>query len=196
MFHLTSKIMANNKYCGTAADYQPVSEDHSRVVIMYGLTESEGKAEWYQIDFYKKQVAKPTLQQVKDAIIADIDKQTDEKILNGYQFTPDGAEEPITVWLSKENQTNFSEAHRLQIVPIKFKLNETEDKEAIYHTFETFEELDQFYKGGVQYINQCLNEGWQRKDSIDWTPYAEALQPVTEEVKAESEAPKKTTKKK
>ena len=29
--------MANNKYCGTAADYQPVSEDQSRVVIMYGL---------------------------------------------------------------------------------------------------------------------------------------------------------------
>ena len=187
----------NNKYCGTAADYQPVSEDQSRVVIMYGLKEiGDGKAEWYQIEFYKKQVAKPTLQQVKDAIIADIDKQTDEKILNGYQFTPDGAEEPITVWLSKENQTNFSEAHRLQIVPIKFKLNETEDKQAIYHKFENFEELDRFYKGGVQYINQCLNEGWQRKDSIDWTPYAEALQPVTEEIKAESEAPKKTTNKK
>ena len=188
-------IMQNNKYCGTAADYQPVSEDQSRVVIMYGLKEDGEKAEWYQLNFYKKQ-GKPSFDQVKDAIIADIDKQTDEKILNGYQFTPDGAEEPIVVWLSKENQTNFSEAHRLQIVPIKFKLNETEDKQAIYHEFENFEELDRFYKGGVQYINQCLNEGWQRKDSMDWTPYAEALQPVTEEVNAESEAPKKTTKKK
>ena len=169
-------IMANNKYCGAAADYQPVSEDQSRVVIMYGLTENEGKAEWYQIDFYKKQ-GKPSFEAAKKAILDDIDKQTDEKILNGYEFTPDGAESPIVVWLSKENQTNFSEAHRLQIVPIKFKLNETEDKQPIYHEFETFEELDRFYKGGVRYINQCLNEGWARKDSIDWTPYEQALNP-------------------
>ena len=185
--------MANNKYCGAVADYQPVSEDQSRVVIMYGLTENEGKAEWYQIDFYKKQ-GKPSFEAAKKAILDDIDKQTDEKILNGYEFIPDGAEAPIVVWLSKESQTNFSEAHRLQIVPIKFKLNETEDKQPIYHEFETFEELDRFYKGGVQYINQCLNEGWARKDSIDWTPYAEALQPVTDQTQDGGE--KKSTRKK
>jgi hypothetical protein len=26
-----------------------------------------------------------------------------------------------------------------------------------------------------------LNAGWAEKDAIDWTPYAEALQPVTTE---------------
>ena len=118
----------------------------------------------------------PSIEQVKEAVNADIDAQTDAKILNSYEFTPDGASEPITVWLSKENQTNFSEAHRLQIVPVKFKLNETEDKQPIYHTFETFEELDRFYKGGVQYINYCLNVGWARKDAIDWAPYEAALE--------------------
>ncbi len=186
--------MANNKYCGNVSDYQPVLEDASRVVISYGLTElGDGKAEWYEVVFYKKQ-GKPSFEAAKKAILADIDKQTDEKILNGYEFTPDGADTPIIVWLSKENQTNFSEAHRLQIVPVKFKLNETADKQPIYHTFETFEELDRFYKGGVLYINQCLNEGWVRKDSIDWTPYAEALQPVTEQT--EESGTKKTTRKK
>ena len=186
--------MANNKYCGNVSDYQPVLEDASRVVISYGLTElGDGKAEWYEVVFYKKQ-GKPSFEAAKKAILADIDAQTDEKILNGYEFTPDGADTPIIVWLSKENQTNFSEAHRLQIVPVKFKLNETADKQPIYHTFETFEELDRFYKGGVLYINQCLNEGWVRKDSIDWTPYAEALQPVTE--KTEESGTKKTTRKK
>ena len=102
-------------------------------------------------------------------------KQERSRTIVGYEFTPDGASEPITVWLSKESQTNFSEAHRLQIVPVKFKLNETTDKQPIYHTFETFEELDRFYKGGVQYINYCLNVGWARKDSIDWEPYAQAI---------------------
>ena len=165
-----------NKYSGNVSDFAPVVEDASRVVISYGLKElGDGKAEWYEVVFYKKQ-GKPSFDAAKKAILADIDAQTDEKILNGYPFTPDGAEEPIIVWLSKENQTNFSEAHRLQIVPVKFKLNETADKQPIYHTFETFEELDRFYKGGVQYINQCLNEGWARKDAIDWDAYESAIE--------------------
>lgn len=182
-----------NKYSGNVSDFQPVVEDQSRVVISYGLKElGDGKAEWYEVVFYKKQ-GRPSFDAAKKAILADIDAQTDEKILNGYPFTPDGAEEPIIVWLSKESQTNFSEAHRLQIVPVKFKLNETEDKQPIYHTFETFEELDRFYKGGVQYINQCLNEGWAEKDSIDWAPYEAALNPQPEQTETTT---KKSSKKK
>lgn len=183
-----------NKYSGNVSDFQPVVEDQSRVVISYGLKElGDGKAEWYEVVFYKKQTAKPTIEQVKAAVLADIDKHTDEKILNGYPFTPDGAEEPIIVWLSKENQTNFSEAQRLQIVPVKFKLNETADKQPIYHTFETVEELDRFYMGGVQYIQQCLQAGWAEKDSIDWAPYEAALNPQTEQTETTT---KKSSKKK
>jgi hypothetical protein len=158
---------------GNQSDFAFIREDASRIVIGYDCKKITGKSlyEWYEIYISKKEKSNISLQDVKDAILADIDAQTDAKILNGYEFTPDGATEAITVWLSKESQTNFSEAHRLQIVPVKFKLNETEDKQPIYHTFETFEELDRFYKGGVQYINQCLNEGWARKDAIDWTPY-------------------------
>lgn len=182
-----------NKYSGNVSDFQPVVEDQSRVVISYGLKElGEGKAEWFEVVFYKKQ-GRPSFEAAKKAILADIDAQTDEKILNGYPFTPDGAEEPIIVWLSKESQTNFSEAHRLQIVPVKFKLNETADKQPIYHTFESFEELDRFYKGGVQYINQCLNEGWARKDGIDWAPYEQALNPQPEYTETTT---KKSSKKK
>ena len=162
---------------GTLADFSPVREDGSRIVIGYGLKEAgDGLYEWYEVYLYKKQTAQVSFEMVKETVIKDIDAKTDAKILNGYPFTPDGAEDPIIVWLSKESQTNFSEAHRLQIVPIKFKLNETEDKQPIYHTFETFDELDRFYKGGVQYINQCLNEGWARKDAIDWDAYESAIE--------------------
>jgi hypothetical protein len=173
-----------NKVNGKKTSFAPIREDGSRITICYGLNKLSGDLyEWYEIYLPKKQNAQLNLQMVKDAIIADIDAQTDEKILDGYEFTPDGSDTPIIVWLSKESQTNFSEAHRLQIVPVKFKLNETEDKQPIYHTFETFEELNRFYVGGVAYINQCLNEGWARKDSIDWTPY-EALFP--EQTKTET----------
>ena len=175
------------KTTGLLADFAPIRDEGTRITICYGLTKASGELyEWYEIYLPKKQNAQLTFKMVKDAIISDIDAQTDEKILDGYEFTPDGADTPIIVWLSKESQTNFSEAHRLQIVPVKFKLNETADKQPIYHTFETFEELNRFYVGGVAYINQCLNEGWARKDSIDWDAYDQALNPQ----------PKKTTKKK
>lgn len=166
-----------NKMNGKKSDFALIREDGSRIVIGYGLKKITGTTlyEWYEIYIPKKQINHLSLQDVKDAIIADIDARTDAKILNGYAFTPDGADDPIIVWLSKESQTNFSEAHRLQIVPVKFKLNEEENKQPIYHTFETFEELNRFYIGGVTYINQCLNEGWAEKDGIDWRPYENML---------------------
>ena len=171
-----------NKMNGKKSDFALVREEGSRIVIGYGLKKIKGTElyEWFEIYIPKKAVNQLTLQMVKDAIIKDIDARTDARILNSYPFTPDGAEEPIIVWLSKESQTNFSEAQRLRIIPVKFKLNETEDKEPIYHTFETVEELDRFYLGGVAYINQCLNEGWAEKDGIDWAPY-EALFPKPSE---------------
>ena len=115
----------HNKVCGPATDFTLVKEEGTSTVISYDLKEEAGKelATWREIYFPKKQVAKPTIEMVKDAIIDDIDAQTEEKILDGYEFTPDGADTPIIVWLSKESQTNFSEAHRLQIVPVK--LNST-----------------------------------------------------------------------
>jgi hypothetical protein len=191
--------MANNKYCGNVSDYQPVLEDASRVVISYGLTElSDGKAEWYEVVFYKKQ-GKPSFDAAKKAILADINARTDAKIISGFVWTPEGGD-PIPVWLSEENQRNFSEAQRIAasmpqaILPVTFKLGEQADETPIYHTFETAEELTAFYLQAVAYINAMLAEGWQEKDSIDWTPYAEALQPVTENT--EESGTKKTTRKK
>ena len=162
------------KTSGLLADFAPIRDEGTSITICYGLTKANGDLyEWYEIYLPKKQNAQLNLQMVKDAIIADIDAQTDENILDGYEFTPDGSDTPIIVWLSKESQTNFSEAHRLQIVPVKFKLNETEDKQPIYHTFETMEDADDFYLHAVAYINNTLSAGWSEKDSIDWTPYEE-----------------------
>jgi len=161
-----------SKVYGLRKEFALVRLDASRTIIGYGLCqEDEEHATWHEVYFYKKMVGTPSFAQVKKAILADIDAQTDERILNGYEFTPDGADTPIVVWLSRENQTNFSEAQRLAIVPITFKLNEDEEQKAIYHTFADFDELDRFYKGGVAYIQQCLQQGWARKDAIDWAPY-------------------------
>ena len=183
----------NNKYSGNVSDFQPVVEDASRVVISYGLTDiGDGKVEWFEVVFYKKQTAKPTIEQVKKAVLDDINKQTDEKILTGFVWND------IPVWLSEENQRNFSEAQRIAmimpeaILPVTFKLGEQADETPIYHEFETSEELTGFYLQAVAFINQTLAEGWQRKDGIDWAPYEQALNPQPEQ----TEGTKKSTKKK
>ena len=172
----------NNKYSGNVSDFQPVVEDASRVVISYGLKElGDGNAEWFEVVFYKKQ-GRPSLEAVKKSVIADINARTDEKIISGFVWTPEGGE-PINVWLSEENQRNFSEAQRIAttmpdaILPVTFKLGEQADETPIYHEFTTAEELTSFYLQAVAYINAILAAGWQEKDSIDWAPYEAALNP-------------------
>jgi hypothetical protein len=64
-------------------------------------------------------------------------------------------------------------------------LGEADDGTPVYHTFETVEELDGFYVQAFSYVNQCLTEGWQRKDAIDWSPYEEALSAVESNVSEE-----------
>ena len=191
----------NNKYCGSAADYQPVSEDQSRVVIMYGLKEDGDKAEWFEVVFYKKQTAKPTIEQVKKAVIADINAHTDEKILNGFPWAilhGDNAGETVNVWLSEENQRNFSEAQRVAQMtsganlPLQVKVSEDADGVPVYDSFETVEEITNFYLAGVAFIDVCLKAGWTEKDSIDWAPYEAALNPQPEQ----TEDTKKSSKKK
>ena len=166
----------NNKYCGSVSDYAPVAEDQSRVVIMYGLQVKEDgeSAEWRQLDFYKKQ-GKPSFEQVKAAIIADINARVKEKIIGGFVWNGK------PVWLSAESQTNFSAAEYTAStknglgLPVTFKLGE-QDGTPVYHEFTTVEELSGFYLEAQDYIKQCLKAGWQEKDGIDWAPY-EALFP-------------------
>lgn len=176
-----------NKTFGLKSDFAFVKEDASRVIIGYGLTpDADGiHATWKEIDFYKKN-GKPSLAQIKEAVKADINAATDERIIKGFVWNG------INVWLSEENQRNFSEAQRIAasmpdaILPVTFKLGEDEYGDPVYHTFESAEELTAFYLEAVAYVNTQLAAGWAEKDSIDWGPYD------PENV----EAPKKKTSKK
>lgn len=173
------------KIQGNKQNYSAVREDRNRYIVNYGLQEMEDgiNATWFEIVFYKKQ-GKPTFQMAKDAILEDINSQTDYKILTGLVWN----DKPV--WLSTENQFNFSEGERKakdnpSRLPITYKIGQDADGNPVYHTFTTVEEITGFYDTCFAYINQCLNEGWQRKDSIDWEPYKEYFpepeEPVTEE---------------
>lgn len=171
-----------NKVCGNGANFALVKQERSRTIVCYELKHIQGSelSEWYEVYFPRKVVDLPNIEQIRKAVEDDINAQTDEKILTGFVWTPqDGSH--INVYLSMENQNNYSEAYHIAerrpeaILPVTFKLGEMEDKTPIYHTFETFAELESFYLQGAAYKQACLAEGWQRKDAIDWEPYQEAL---------------------
>ena len=117
---------------------------------------------------------KPTMDKIKEFVHAVINAQTDEKILSGFVWNDN------PVWLSAENQRNFSEAQRMAninagILPVTFKLGENAEGEPVYHTFETVEDLNDFYSHAFAYINTCLSEGWQQKDGYDFSEYERQL---------------------
>jgi hypothetical protein len=151
----------NNKYSGNVSDYQPVAEDASRVIISYGLNQTEGEmAEWFEIHFYKKN-GRPTFEQAKAAIIADINEKVKDKIIGGFVWN----DKPV--WFSEENQLNFSQS----VVPVTLKIGEEEDGTPIYHQFDTVEDLKAFSDACNAWKQQCLTAGYAEKDSIDWAPY-------------------------
>ena len=98
------------------------------------------------------------------------DPETDQKILTGFVW------DKKPVWLSTENQFNFKAAYDLAIqtngsnLPITFKLGE-DNSMPVYHTFTTIEDLADFYTNAMLYIQQCLSEGWAKKDNFDWSLY-------------------------
>ena len=169
-----------NKVNGKKTSFAPIREDGSRITICYGLKKlSNDLYEWLEVYLPKKQISQLTLADVKAAIIDDINRRTDAKILSGLVWK----DKPV--WLSQENQFNFKAAYDLAVqtqgatLPVTFKLGEQEDGTPVYHTFETMEDSTDFYTAAVNHIHQTVADGWAEKDAIDWAPY-EALFPNNE----------------
>lgn len=177
------------KKIGRIADFQLKRDEQTRVVICYDYTEiNETDATWREVELNKRQHQIVDFELVRNAILADINQRTDERILTGYEWTLlHGDEtlpkkqrrigETVNVWLSNENQTNYKAKYDLHYqkpealtFPCVYKIGEQEG-EAIFETFQTFDELEQFYLGGIAWIEQQVNIGWAEKKAIDWTPY-------------------------
>ncbi len=136
-------------------------------VLFYGFgtdTEIGGEPQGYR---YRKDYDHiPSLAEIKTDIEELINSRVRETILSGFTY------EGKPVWLSTANQRNFASPHTL---PVRFKLGEDADGKAVYHTFDTEQELVAFRTAIADFINAASVEGWDEKDSIDYSVYKEGL---------------------
>ena len=129
--------------------------------LIYGYG-TDGVSGW---TYRERFTHKPTMEEIKEIIIAQINRNVEEKILCGLVW------KDMPIWLSTENQFNYKSAYDCardtagQSLPVKFKFGT--DKEPVYYTFTTFEELQEFYMTSLQFVQQVLDEGWAEKDGLD-----------------------------
>lgn len=112
---------------------------------------------------------KPTAEEVRSTVMAWYNERTDEAILSGFCY------KEMPVWLSQENQFNYKSAFDLAVqtegknLPVTFKFGT--DMAPVYHTFETLEDLTDFYMKAMVHIQTVLSDGWKKKDSFNPEEY-------------------------
>jgi len=189
-----------NKVFGTKECFVPLREDASRIIISYDYAEeADGvNATWWEIYFNKTRKGSLSFSEIKEAILADIDARTDYRNENDMVWTSADGEQ-IPVKLDSENKFNFKASYDLAVqmqgatLPVTFKMSEVEErtepeeggggkteKKPVYHTFTTMEEATDFYLKAMAFLQAGYEAGWQKKDNFDFTPYEQALSPVTD----------------
>ena len=138
--------------------------------VRWGYKTENGEITYDQIEFPYK----PTVDIIKDIILGIENSKIDKEILSGFVW------KDMPVWLSSENQFNYKAAYDLAVMlgganlPVTFKFGDTENP--VYHEFKTLDDIADFYVKAMSHVNKTLNEGWESKDSIDWSLYEKALE--------------------
>ena len=103
---------------------------------------------------------KPTEEELRAVIETHVNEQTQERIVGGYQWQ---------VWLSGENQQNYTSDYLAGVLPVKVRVYDTDaDASGKVALIETPEDLADFYHGMVQHVRKCIEDGWSVKDSVDY----------------------------
>ncbi len=150
----------------------------------------DGSATYMEKEFRHQ----PTEDEIKLTIIGWLNARTDEAILAGFEWNG------MKIWLSSENQFNYKAAYDLAVqtagatLPVTFKFSAIRNQGAssldhdeeqpefseakfgtddipVYHTFETLEDLTDFYTKAMVHIQTSLADGWKKKDAFDIQHY-------------------------
>lgn len=156
---------------GLTKDFIPIKRMNKYAyLVQWDLTPNDdGTASWMQ----EVITHKPDKQELKRLFDGHYNEVTDNKILSGFVWRE------MPVWLSSENQFNYKAAYDLAVqtngasLPVLFKFGTTE--EPVYYWFRTLEDISDFYLSAMGHISAALEDGWQKKDNVDWRFYEEIL---------------------
>jgi len=149
--------VTNDRHVTIMWDYTPITNVNAK-----GETVESPLALWQEHTFDHI----PTLMEIKSVVTDFYNKKIDEKILCGFEWNGK------KVWLSSENQFNYKVAYDLAVqtngksLPVIFKFGDNEN--VSYHEFGTLDDITDFYMSSVKYVQTVLQEGWEKKDSINY----------------------------
>ena len=118
---------------------------------------------------YIKYKYKPSISIIKNDLEEIINDSISKKIMNNFYWKGSNID------LSKENQMNYKANYDLAVqtngknLPIRIKT--TKNGKTEYLVFFNINDFEEFYLAAISHINSCLEEGWQKKDSIDYSIY-------------------------
>lgn len=154
---------------GKIEEYTPVkvvNEEDNLYLIRFDKQDNEdGTATWME----EMIRTKPTELLAKNIISDYYNEQVDNAIIGGMTW------KEMPIWLSMENQMNYKAAYDLAVqtngsnLPLVFKFGD--EFNPVYHTFETLDDLRDFYTSAFAHVMQCYKDGWAKKDSIDYSVY-------------------------
>lgn len=160
------------KSVGLESSYSPIKKRNGTIVVSYGkeLLSDEGQSndesDEKVVCFYQTAyLGKPSVSTIIKDICDDIDTRAKDEIQNGFVY------EDIPVYLSVENQLNFSSAYSIASIgdtfaPITLRLS-TDN----YKTFNSLDELRMFIVEYTEYIQSILKKYWSIKDKLNTNDY-------------------------
>lgn len=153
-------------YGASAAQDGVVKVSNKSYILFFGYGEDSMGGYNYRHRFDHK----PTVDELRSVIEAHVNTLTQERIVGGYQW------KGKQVWLSGENQQNYTSDYLAGELPVKVRVydpdatpeGETSGTVATVAFIETPEELADFYHGMVAHVRMCIEDGWSVKDSVDY----------------------------
>ena len=151
----------NKIYGATERMDQLVKIGRNKWELIYGYG-TDGLTGW---TYRQRFTRKPTEEEIRSILVAQINRNVEEKILRGLVW------KGMPIWLSTENQMNYKAAYDLAVqtggatLPVKFKFGT--DEEPVYYTFSEMGDFEAFIKTYISFVQQILEEGWQEKDGLD-----------------------------
>lgn len=135
------------------------------LIFGFGKDSEEEQTGWNYRQRFRE---KPTFDEVKAIISAQIDLDTDENILHGFVWNG------VPVKLDTENQTNILGVlvnlplRGDGLFPMTFKLGEYPDGSPAFYEFSSASEFGDFAQAATEHKQSAYAKGWEQKSTVDW----------------------------